>query len=327
MEVLHARGLAGVADRLAGRKVAILAPPSRRFVDRVEAVLAGTGPTVFDGARVHVPAEVVDAALTEVERTGSDAIVAIGGGSPIGLGKALRLRRELAFVAIPTTYAGSEMTTMFGITTGATKHTGRDPRVRPDLVVYDVELTLDLPIALTVQSLANALAHVISVLSTASIEGDARAGGIEDGARARGIAAAATVVRAIDELIASPRALSSRELAQRGASGCAAVYDQGKPGVQHQLAHLLGGALRVDHARLHAALLPGFVAHLRTTRPELVRELEHALERAPLDSYLRDALVRAGAPVTLGASAEAVLAALATRPELPAQIALAAAGP
>src|SRR5262249_9698995 len=154
----------------------------------------------------------------------------------------------------------------------------------------------------------NALAHVISVLSTGSLAA---------AARPEALAAAATAIRAIDALVGDPAAVSGRELAQQAASACAATYDHGKPGVQHQLAHLLGGALRRDHARLHAALLPGFAAYLRRTQPALVGELEAALGHAPLEGYLCETLRRAGAPTTVGASAHAITAALATRPELP----------
>ena len=113
-------------------------------------------------------------------------------------------------------------------------------------------------------------------------------------------------------------------------TACATAFDRGRPGLPHQLAHLLGGALRLDHAALHAILLPHVVAHLRATRPELIAELERAIQRAPLDDYLTSVLARAGAPTTLaalGATAESVAAALATRPELPAAIAMRATTP
>ncbi|MEI2746780.1 MAG: iron-containing alcohol dehydrogenase [Ottowia sp.] len=143
---------------------------SRRHLDALEGALGGFAVEIFDGARVHVPAEVVAAAEARLAASGANTIVAIGGGSPIGLGKALRLARpELHFVAVPTTYAGSERTSIYGITSGGEKQTGRDPRVRPDLVVYDPELTFYLPIGLTTQSLCNAIAHVASVMSTSSL--------------------------------------------------------------------------------------------------------------------------------------------------------------
>ena len=216
METWFGRGgLAHVAQRLGelgAHRVLVLAPPSRRFVAEVVATLHAFEPSVFDGARVHVPAEVVEAADARLRELGADTIVAIGGGSPIGLGKALRLRHDVKFVAIPTTYAGSEMTSMFGVTHDRDKTTGRDPKVRPDLVVYDVAFTQDLPIALTVQSLFNALAHVVSVVSTGLLSAPDRADAL---------AGAATVIRAIEDLLLAPTDARAREQAQRGASRCA----------------------------------------------------------------------------------------------------------
>ncbi len=312
-------GFSRLAARLAElgvRRVLVITTPSRRHVDELLDALRPLEPSVFDGARVHVPAAVVEAAERRLREVGADGIVAIGGGSAIGLGKALRLSHSIPFAAVPTTYAGSEMTSMFGITRDRDKQTGRDPKVRPDLVLYDLSLTRDMPLALTTQSLCNALAHVVSALSTGSLESDARH---------EALRAASDVITAIDELTLAPDHDRAREHALRGASACALAFDQGKPGVQHGLAHLLGGALGVDHAPLHAMILPHFVAHLRSTQPSLVEELERALGRPSLDAYLHDLLVRAGAPVSLaaiGGTPDAVRAALASKPEIPASIAL-----
>ncbi|MGE5183427.1 MAG: iron-containing alcohol dehydrogenase, partial [Acidobacteriota bacterium] len=274
--------LDGLADRvraLGARRVLVVCPPSRRHVDPIVAALAPLSPVVFDGAKVHVPVEVVEAAAARLADTGADTIVAVGGGSAIGLGKALRLAHDVRFVAVPTTYAGSERTRLYGTTRGRDKTTGRDERVRPDLIVYEVAFTRSLPVALTVQSLMNALAHVISAASTGSVTD---------------FAAAAQVVRAIEDLLMWPTDARARDHALRAASACAVAADVGKVGAQHGLAHLLGGALGVDHAPLHAILLPQFVSSL----PDALRgELERALGRRELDGYLHDLLVRAGAPV------------------------------
>jgi homogentisate 1,2-dioxygenase len=307
---------------LGTKRVLILAPPSRRHVDRVLAALAEFSPALFDGARVHVPGDVVDAAAAKLRETGADTLVAIGGGSPIGLGKALRLTHDVRFVAIPTTYAGSDMTSVYGITRDGRKQTGRDARATPDLVVYDVSLTRDLPITLTVQSLLNAFAHVAST-------GAGPGGGVESAAHVAstraGLEAAATVLRAIEDLLLAPTDANAREAAMRGASACAAALESGKPGAQHALAHLLGGSLGLDHAALHAILLPQFLSHLRTANPTFLAVLERAVDRRDLDGYIHDLLVRARAPVSLdalGAKESAVRELLATRPELPAGIAL-----
>jgi homogentisate 1,2-dioxygenase len=306
----------------------------------VLAALSAFSPAVFDGARVHVPADVVDAAAAKLRETGADTLVAIGGGSPIGLGKALRLTHDVRFIAIPTTYAGSEMTSVYGITRDGSKQTGRDARVKPDLVVYDVALTRDLPITLTVQSLLNAFAHVVSTGAAAAASSDADAHVASPGegrapSRARAtvgaasmteaLAAAATVLRAIEDLLLAPTDANAREAAMRGAAACAAALEGGKPGAQHALAHLLGGSLGLDHAALHAVLLPQFLSHLRTANPTFLAALERAVDRRDLDGYVHDLLVRARAPVSLdalGAKGSAVRALLATRPELPAGIAL-----
>ncbi len=313
-EFVHG-GLARLAERLPGlgsHRVLVLSAPSRRFVDPVVAALAGFDPQVFDGARVHVPVEVVAAAAAQLAAGAADTLVAVGGGSVVGLGKALRLTHDVRFVAVPTTYAGSEMTSMFGTTRGHTKTTGRDQRVRPDFVLYDLALTRDLPITVTVQSLVNALAHVVSIASTATL------GGAGDA-----LAAAAAVLGAIEALLLAPRDPVAREQAVRGASACAAAFDRGTPGAQHALAHLLGGALGVEHAAVHAVLLPHFIAYLRGAAPAVVDDLERALARVDLDVQVYDLLVRAGAPVSLdalGGDGAAVAAALATRPELPGQV-------
>jgi homogentisate 1,2-dioxygenase len=304
--------LAKRLTELGTKRVLVIAQPSRRHVDQVMLALERFAPQVFDGARTHVPAEVVDAAAKKLAESGADTIVTIGGGSAVGLGKALRLAHEVRFAAVPATYAGSEMTTMFGVTRGRDKQTGRNDKVRPDLVLYDVALTRDMPITLTVQSLVNALAHVISVVST----------GLEQ--REDALAAAAIVVRAIEDLLIAPRDVTAREHALRGASACAAAFDRGKPGAQHALAHLLGGSLGVEHAPLHAVLLPHFIAHLRRDNARIVDELERAIDRSDLDAYVYDLLVRAAAPVSLdalGVQVDVVGPALATRPELPAEIA------
>ena len=274
----------------------VLGAPSRRFVDQVVEGLRRFQPVVFDGARVHVPREVVEAALAALGP--ADTVVAVGGGSAIGLGKALRLERPVRFGAIPTTYSGSEMTCIWGVTRGTQKSTGRDERVRPDVVLYDVTLSATLPIGLTVQSLLNALAHPIGALSVGSLAG-------ED--RVQALQTAAALVRAIEALLLAPGDLAARELAMRAASAAGVAVDRGKGGAQHAIAHYLGGALGLDHAALHSVLLPQFIAQLRAGQGPLVGELEAAIGPSGkggsdgLAARVYDLLVRAGAPTSLAA--------------------------
>src|SRR4051794_11505280 len=292
MEIIDGPGglarLARRLEELGTRRVLILCSPSRRFVTAVAGALARFHPDIFAGARVHVPREVLEAA--EAALGDADTLVAVGGGSAIGLGKALRLTHPLRFAAIPTTYSGSEMTTIWGITRGPEKTTGRDPRVRPDLVVYDASLTSDLPITTTVQSLMNALAHPIGALASGSLDGQART---------EALATAGALVRAMEDLLLAPAALGAREEALRSASAAGVAIERGKGGAQHAAAHALGGALGLEHAALHSILLPQFVALVRERDAALVGELERATGAHPLESHLHDLLSRAGAPTSL----------------------------
>ena len=318
-EAIFARhGVGRLAERLAAlgaRRVLVLCAPSRRFVDEIVAGLGRFEPAVFDGARVHVPVEVVEEAARALGQAEADTVVSVGGGSATGLAKALRRERnDLRFAAVPTTYSGSEMTSIWGVTRGTEKTTGRDPRVRPDVVLYDVTLSASLPLGLTVQSLMNALAHPISALSTGSLSA-------ED--RALALATAAALVRAIEDLLLAPGDLAAREAALRAASTAGAVIDRGKGGAQHGCAHYLGASLGLDHAAVHSILLPQFVAHLREGQRALVDEIEAAVDggAAPLESHLHDLLVRAGASTSLdalGVDPAASRKLADARPDLPA---------
>jgi len=280
--------LPGVLARLGSRKILLITGPSQRFCDRVRPALSGFEVSVFSGARRHVPEAVLADAERALEAFGADTVVALGGGSAIGLGKALRLRHDLRFVAIPTTYAGSEQTTLYGITSSAVKKTGKDARVRPDAVVHDLELTLGMPKVLTVQSLMNALAHPLGTLSTSERSELA-------------LSAVETLVPAISRLCAEPDDRGAREAAQRGSALAARALEVGSAGAHHHLAHALGGLFDLDHGGLHSVLLPHTVHELRTTKPELVKSLEARLDLADLEGKLFDFLLLADAPTSLKA--------------------------
>jgi homogentisate 1,2-dioxygenase len=316
--------LPGLLARAGSRRVLLLTGPSRRHAEEARAALAGGSGgfavELFDGARRHVPETVARAARQQVAGFAADTIVALGGGSTIGVGKALRRETpELRFVAVPTTYAGSERTDMFGITSGGNKTTGRDPRVRPDAIVYDVELTLDMPRALTATSLMNALAHPVGTLATESLAGEGRE---------QALRAIEMVYGALEALVQAPRDRRARALALRGAGLAAEALEAGTPGLHHKLAHRLGGRFDLDHAGLHAVLLPHSLRHLRDQTPALLAEIDGRLRVPDLEGALFDLLVRAGAPASLralGVPVEAFAELVAGEGEQPVGELLAAA--
>jgi maleylacetate reductase len=221
--------------------------------------------SVFPGARRHVPESVIEEAERAFSTSGADTVIALGGGSAIGLGKALRLAHEVTFLAIPTTYSGSELTNIHGRVVDGKKVTGRDDRVRPAAVIHDVELTLDMPKVLSITSLMNALAHPLGAL-LASPETERPS--------ERALHAVDAVYVALELLLRSPADRRAREAAQKGAALAARVLESEKLGEHHRLAHRLGGELDLEHGALHSLLLPHTVHRARKAAPSALSAVE-----------------------------------------------------
>jgi maleylacetate reductase len=308
------KDLPAALARHSAQRVLVVSSPSRRFVDRVTTALGDRPFEVFAEAQVHVPADVVAKASDAVRRFGADTIVTVGGGSATGLGKALRLEHDLTLVVVPTTYAGSEQTDIYGITTNGDKQTGRDPRVRPDVVLYEASLTAELPVKLTTQSLMNALAHPVSALSTKSLDG---------ATRRDALAAVRTILRVLEELAEAPRDPQARLDALRATARAGAIIDGGTRGVHHRIAHVLGGRFDLQHAAVHSLLLPHSVASLAAEDPSLFAELCEAVAIPDLPGALFDLLRRADAETSLhalGVKLPALEEALAEHTGLPAAL-------
>ncbi len=294
-------------DAAGAARVFVITSAERRFLERLP--LDGLAVEVFDGAVVHVPREVVDAASDRLARFAPDTLITLGGGSATGLGKALRLRHEgVRFVAIPTTYAGSEMTSLYGVLEDGEKRTGRDPRVRPDLVVHEPRLFETMGRALSATSLINALAHPIGALAS---------GGLDDGARLAALRAVRDLVWALDHVLEALASPDGRQAALAGAARAGAIIERGALGAHHAMAHLFGGRFALEHAAVHAVLLPQFVLHLAAADPALYASIAEAAGYPDLPARLYDALTRAGVArslTDLGVSHDALEALAAEDP-------------
>jgi alcohol dehydrogenase class IV len=202
------------------------------------------------------------------QRLGADCAVAIGGGSTTGLGKAIALDSGLPIIAIPTTYAGSEMTPVYGITEGGMKKTGKDARVVPRAVIYDPELTLSLPAAMSLTSGINAIAHSAEGLYSADrnpvIDFMAR-----DGIAALG--------RALPVICKNPQDMQARTDAFYGAWLCGIVMGSVGMALHHKLCHTLGGTFNLPHAETHTAVLPHALAYNAPAAPEAMAKIAQAL--------------------------------------------------
>src|SRR5918912_636323 len=239
-----------------------------KLPDEVAAALGPKAVGVLPEARMHVPIEVAHRARQVAAELGADGCVAVGGGSAVGLGKAIALEHGLPVIAVPTTYAGSEMTPVWGLTEGGAKRTGRDIRVLPKSVVYDPELTVSLPAQLSATSGINAIAHAVEGLyapdATPIISLMA-----EEGVRA--------LASALPRVVADGADLDARGEAQYGAWLCGAVLAATTMGLHHKLCHTLGGTLDLPHAPTHTVVLPHALAYNAPAAPAAVAALSRAL--------------------------------------------------
>jgi maleylacetate reductase len=223
---------------------------------------------IFDRAAMHVPMEIAQQARAVAHELGADCAIAVGGGSTTGLGKAIALDSGLPILAIPTTYAGSEMTPIYGITQAGIKKTGRDARVLPRCVIYDPELSYSLPLDLSVTSGINAIAHAAEGLY--AVDGNP----IIDLMAEEGIAA---LGRAIPLLKLQTDDPSARHDALYGAWLCGSVLGHVGMGLHHKLCHTLGGSFNLPHAQTHTVVLPHALAYNAGAAPQAMQRIQSAL--------------------------------------------------
>jgi maleylacetate reductase len=224
---------------------------------------------LFPQARMHTPTDITQAALARVSATEADGLIALGGGSSIGLSKALAYRTDLPQLAIPTTYAGSEATPILGETTQGLKTTVRDARVLPETIIYDPDLTLTLPVGISMTSGLNAIAHaaealyaqdanpVVSLLAEEAIR---------------------VLARALPLIRKDPADCEARALALYGAWICGTCLGSVGMSLHHKLCHTLGGAFDIPHAETHAVLLAHAIAYNEQAAPEAAQRIARALK-------------------------------------------------
>ena len=278
-------------DALGATRALVLSTPEQADAARHVAELLGARAAgIFPRAVMHVPIETAREARDEARRLGADCAVAIGGGSTTGLGKAIALDSGLPIIAIPTTYAGSEMTSIYGLTEAGVKKTGRDLRVLPRTVIYDPELSVSLPIVLTVTSGLNAIAHAAEGLY--AFDGNPIVSLMaEEGIRA--------IAAALPRLTAAPTDLDARGDALYGAWLCGSVLGAVAMGLHHKLCHTLGGSFNLPHAEVHTVVLPHALAYNASHAPEAMRRIARALGAESAAAGLFDLAQRLGAPVAL----------------------------
>jgi len=279
------------AERLGLARLLVLSTPEQQGQGNAVAERLGDRTAaVFAGATMHTPVEVTEEAMAVVRDRAIDGTVAIGGGSTIGLGKAIALRSDLPQIAVPTTYAGSEMTPIIGQTEHGRKTTQRSERVLPETVIYDVDLTTSLPVGLSATSGINAMAHAVEALY-AEDRNPIIAIMAEEGIR--------SLAGALPRIKADPADAGARADALYGAWLCGTCLGAVGMALHHKLCHTLGGSFDLPHAQTHTIVLPHAVAYNAAAAPVAMTAIARALGAASAAQGLYDLAQALETPLAL----------------------------
>lgn len=255
------------------------------------APLADKHIATFDKVRPHVPVDVATQGQDKARECGADCLLSVGGGSTTGMAKAIALETGLPIICVPTTYAGSEMTPVYGLTESSRKITGRSMKVLPKVVIYDPELTFSLPDKITGPSAINALAHCVEAFYAAGASPMASLMALE-GIRA--------IADGLPDAVLNPHGLVGRSKTLYGAYMAGATFAVAGSGIHHKICHVLGGAYDLPHAETHTIVLPHAVAVNREAIPQVMARIAAALGRDDAAEGLFDLARDVGAPAGLG---------------------------
>lgn len=245
---------------------------------------------VFTKAAMHTPVAITEEAVAYAQEISADCIVSVGGGSTIGLGKAIAYRTDLPQIVIPTTYAGSEATPILGQTEGGVKTTFKDPKVQPEVILYDAELVTGLPRAMTISSALNAMAHAVEALYAQDRNPVSTMIAV-DGLKA--------FHGSLQRVIEDPENLEGRGETLYGAWLCGTVLGQVGMSLHHKLCHTLGGSFDLPHAETHSVMLPHVAAFNAPAARDEMRPLAEILGNRDVGAGLHAYARQLGAPMTL----------------------------
>jgi alcohol dehydrogenase class IV len=223
---------------------------------------------IYTQATMHTPSHITEDAMSFMKTKNADCVVSIGGGSTIGLGKAISIRTGLPHICIPTTYAGSEMTPILGETQDGKKTTRSDTKILPGTVIYDVDFTMTLPPALSATSGVNAIAHAVESLYAKNTNPIISLLAL-DGTKA--------LAESLPEIIDNPKSQPARERAQYGAWLCGTCLGTSAMALHHKLCHTLGGSFNLPHAETHTIVLPHALSYNAPAIPKVMAQLATAL--------------------------------------------------
>jgi maleylacetate reductase len=287
------RQLPDELSRLGVVSALVLATPRQNdLVAGIREMIGDRFAGVFTGAVMHTPVEVTERAMETVREVRADCLVAIGGGSTTGLGKAIALRTDLPQIVLPTSYAGSEMTPVVGQTSGGVKTTQSSPKILPEIVIYDVDLTMTMPPKLSATSGINAIAHAVEALY-ARDRNPVISLMAQEGIR--------TLAHALPRICVEPDDRAARTDALYGAWLSGICLGAVGMALHHKLCHTLGGSFNLPHAETHTVILPHALAYNAPATPDAMTRIAAALGVPDPALGLHDLARKLAAPASLRA--------------------------
>ncbi len=261
-------------------------------INQLEASVGTDKVVRFMEVSQHVPQDLVLKARQSLEENEADVLVAIGGGSAIGLVKALALDNGLPIIAVPTSFAGSEMTDIWGISDQGKKTTGRDLKVLPGHVIYDSDITISLPPKFAAMSAMNAMAHLMEAAYAVDINP----------------VTYTEVIYGIKQMMIGMHVMakekrltnSSNNLFLMGAFIGGKALSEVSMSIHHKAAHVLGGSFGLHHAKVHT-VMQAYVLELLW--PSLVNKVKEDIKKSMMHPYppaaLKEAAMAMDLPHTL----------------------------
>ena len=295
-DVLAGRSRRRLADEAAAagsRRVLVVASAMEdEIAAEITDILGDLAVARFSDVAQHVPVARAEEATTLARRSGADTVLTVGGGSATGFGKIVARSLDVHLIAVPTTYAGSEMTDIWGLTDGDHKQTGRDPRVKPKVVVYDPELTLTLPARIAGPSGLNAMAHAVEAMY---------APGANPVVSAMAVEAVAALHTGLPAVVAEPENLEGRSQVLYGAYLAAVCLAGAGTALHHKTCHVLGGMFNLNHGDMNAAVLGHALAYTAPAIPECIARIAGAMgvEASSVPGAVFDLAAVIGAPTSL----------------------------
>lgn len=278
-------------DRLGIKRALVLSTADQSETCATFAAMIGDRlGAIYPGAVMHTPVQVTESAMHQMQQMNCDGILSVGGGSTIGLGKAIAYRTDLPQVVVPTTYAGSEMTPILGQTEGGVKTTLRSTKVLPETVIYDPELTLTLPDFISGPSGMNAIAHAVEALYA------------EDANPIISMMAEESISalgEALPQIMSDAGDAKARSKALYGSWLAGACLGSVGMAIHHKICHTLGGSFDLPHADVHCLMIAYSAAYNRDAAPEAMARIARALGVDDAPSGLFDLLQSVGKVTSL----------------------------